>query len=262
MRATILMYHMIDTPVTPAEVRFCRTRENFRKDMQLIREAGYHVISLKTLLTAIKNNTHIPDNAIVITFDDGLACNYENALPILQEFGYSASFFVVTSKISGFNDFSWDYGFSCRRMLSTSEIIAMAQAGMDIGSHTVNHVILGKAKTQIAIHEIRDSKAMLEDALGHEIPHFAYPFGSWNPTVRDVVMTAGYTGACSTMPWPNRPDTDPYLLRRSEIKGQDAPWQFRLKLHFATNTMPPITEMRQLTRKFLEKTGVISLRKF
>ncbi|MCB1947493.1 polysaccharide deacetylase family protein [Nitrosomonas sp.] len=261
MRATILMYHMIDTPVTPAETRFCRTPENFRKDMQLIRSAGYNVVPLKTLLDALVKKTRLPDKALVITFDDGLACNHDNALPILQEFDFTASIFVVTGKIGGHNDFSRPYGFSRRRMLTATEIRSLTEAGIDIGSHTVSHLMLGKTEIQTAINEIRNSKAILEDILGQKVSHFAYPFGSWNPDIRDAVMSAGYAGACSTMPWQNRLDTDPYLLRRSEIKGHDTSWQFRLKLRFATNTMPPVAETRHAARRFLEKTGLIPSRK-
>jgi len=252
---------MVTTPKNTTEARFCRTPENFRKDMQLIRAAGYHVVSLASVLNAIKDNDRLPDKTVVITFDDGLACDYENALPILQEFGYTASAFVVTGKVGGYNDFSKNYGFSRRRMLTASEIRAMDEAGIDIGSHTVNHILLGKTEKRAAINEIRDSKAMLEDILGHEVSHFAYPFGSWNPAIRDAVMEADYTGACSTMPWQNRNDTDPYLLRRSEIKGSDAPWQFRLKLRFATNDMPPVSEVRRWVRQLLEKLRVIPSRK-
>ncbi len=260
MRATILMYHMIDTPVTLAEARFCRTPENFRKDMRLIQDAGYNVVSLRTLLDAMANRTQLPNKAVVITFDDGLACNYENALPILQEFDFTASIFVVTGKIDGYNDFSRPYGFSRRRMLTTREIRSLVAAGIDIGSHTVNHVMLGKTEVRAAISEIRESKMMLEDIIGRDVPHFAYPFGSWSPIIRDAVMSAAYTGACSTMPWQNSSDTDPYLLRRSEITGHDMSWQFRLKLRFAANTIPPIAEARHWARKFLERKGVISPR--
>lgn len=260
MHATILMYHMVDAPVTPSEVRFCRAPEDFHEDLRLIRESGCNVVSLAALLNAIANNNQLPDKALVITFDDGLACNYENALPILQKFGYTASVFVVAGRVGGYNDFSERYGFSRRRMLTVSEIRSLAEAGIDIGSHTVNHIQLGKTDTQTAINEITESKNMLEDILGQKVPHFAYPFGSWNPEIRDAVLAAGYTGACSTMPWPNKLDTDPYLLRRSEIKGPDSPWQFRMKLRFATNNMPPIAEMRHLARKFLEGINVIEPR--
>jgi len=260
MQVTMLMYHMIAVPENAAEARFCRTPEAFRKDMQQIRQAGYQVVSLATVLDGIAGKTELPDKAVAITFDDGVACAYENALPILQEFGYPASVFVVSSRVGGYNDWCEVFGFPRRRMLTAGEIRALAGSGVDIGSHTVNHLWLGKTGKAAVTNEIRDSKAALEDILGRETPHFAYPFGSWSPMARNTVMEAGYTGACSTMSGRNRKGTDPYLLRRSEIMGSDAPWQFRLKLRFATNEMPPVSDVRRLARQTLEKMRLISPR--
>ncbi len=134
-----------------------------------------------------------------------------------------------------------------------NEIRALAGSGVDIGSHTVNHLWLGKTKDSVVIKELQDSKKALEDILGQEVPHFAYPFGSWNLPVRDAVIEAGDTGACSTISGRNHKGIDPYILRRSEIKGSDSPWQFRLKLKFATNDMPPISDARYLVSQTLKK---------
>lgn len=260
MSVTMLMYHMIAVPENAAEARFCRTPKAFRRDMEQIRQAGYQVLSLATALDGISGRVDFPDKAVVITFDDGVACAFENALPILQEFGYPASVFVVSGQVGGYNDWCEVFGFPRRRMLTISEIRALAGSGVDIGSHTANHMWLGKTEKTAVMNEVQDSKAILEDILGREVPHFAYPFGSWSPMARDAVIEAGYRGACSTMSGWNRKNTDPYLLRRSEIKGSDALWQFRLKLSLATNDMPPISDVRQLVRQTLEKMGLVSPR--
>ena len=55
-----------------------------------------------------------------------------------------------------------------------NEIRALAGSGVDIGSHTVNHLWLGKTKDSVVIKELQDSKKALEDILGQEVPHFAY----------------------------------------------------------------------------------------
>ncbi len=252
MPVTMLMYHVIAAPKNAAEARFCRTPDAFRKDMEQIRQAGYQVLPFASVLDGIAGRVELPDKAVAITFDDGIACAFENALPILQEFGYPASVFVVSSRVGGYNDWCEVFGFPRRRMLTTSEIRALAEFGVDIGSHTANHLWLGKTEETVITKETQDSKAVLEDILGREVSHFAYPFGSWNPMTRNAVIEAGYTGACSTMSGWNRKGTDPYLLRRSEIKGSDAPWQFRMKLRFATNDMPPISDARRMLRQILK----------
>ncbi|SFD95277.1 polysaccharide deacetylase family protein [Nitrosomonas sp. Nm166] len=252
MPVTMLMYHMVAAPENAAEARFCRTPEAFRKDMEQIRQAGYQVLSFAAVLDGVSGKIELPDKAVTITFDDGIACAYENALPILQEFGYPASVFIVSKLVGGYNDFAEVFGFPRRRMLTVSEIRTLAESGIDIGSHTVNHIWLGKTDKTIVSKEVEDSKKALEDIVGQEIPHFAYPFGSWNLAARDAVIEAGYRGGCSTISGRNRKGTDPYLLRRSEIKGSDAPWQFRLKLNFATNDMPPVSDVRYRVRQLLK----------
>jgi peptidoglycan/xylan/chitin deacetylase (PgdA/CDA1 family) len=251
MQVTILMYHMIADPEDPIESVLCRTPEAFRKDMMQIYQAGYQVLPLATILDAIAGKTDLPEKSVAITFDDGLACVYENALPILQEFGYPSSTFIVSGCVNGYNEWGKAFGLPRKRMLTSSEIRTLAESGVDIGAHTVNHIWLGKSKKDIATQEIRDSKAALEDILGQEVPTFAYPFGDWNQMARNAVIEAGYSGACSTMPGRNRKNADPYLLRRTEIKGGDAPWQFRMKLRFATHDMPPRPPVRSTLRKFL-----------
>lgn len=253
MPVTMLMYHVIATPENAAEARFCRTPDAFRKDMEQIRQAGYQVLSFATVLDGVAGKVALPDKSVVITFDDGVACAYENALPILQEFNYPSSVFVVTNQVDGYNDWCKVFGFPRRRMLAAHEIRTLAESGVDIGSHTASHPWLGKIEETAVVKEVQDSKAVLEDILGREVLHFAYPFGSWSPMARNAVIEAGYAGACSTMAGRNQKGTDPYLLRRSEIKGSDAPWQFRMKLRFATTDMPPISDARRMLRQILKK---------
>ncbi len=249
MQTTILMYHMIADPLDSIEAVLCRTPDAFRQDMLQIRQSGYQVVPLASVLDCIAGKHDLPEKTVAITFDDGLACIYENALPILQEFGYPSSLFIVSGCVNGYNEWGKNFGLPRRRMLVSSEIRALAESGMNIGAHTVNHVWLGKSKKDVATKEIRDSKAELEDILGQEVSTFAYPFGDWNQMARNAVIEAGYTGACSTMPGRNKKNTDPFLLRRAEIKGGDAPWKVRLKLRFATSDMPPRPPIRSTLRK-------------
>lgn len=257
MPVTILMYHMIAEPSNSAEARFCRSPGAFRADMEQIRLSGFQVLPLAAVLDRVTGGESSPERAVAITFDDGMACVYENALPILQEYGYPATVFVISGLLGGYNGWCEEFGFPLRRMLMNSEVRALAGAGVDIGSHTVNHPWLGKSDAIVVKREVLASKIALEDILGREVPHFAYPFGSWSTVARDAVVEAGYAGACSTMSGLNNKGTDSFLLRRTEIKGSDAPWQFRLKLRFATNDMPPISDARRLARDVLGGMGLM-----
>lgn len=253
MPVSILMYHMVTEPQSETEARLCRTPADFRRDMEQIRAAGYTVLSLKDVLEGLSGTRTLPQRAAAITFDDGVACVLEKALPILQEFGYPSTAFIVSGLVGQHNAWGDAFGLPRRRLLTRTETKALADEGVDIGSHTVSHIWLEKAQSDLIVREVRDSKAALEDMTGRPVLHFAYPFGSWNAAVKRAVIDAGYTGACSTLPGRTRQGADPFLLCRSEIKGRDAAWQFRAKLKFATNSMPPTSDARRVVRQALRR---------
>lgn len=257
MSAVLLMYHMVDRPLTDADARFCRSPERFDADMRHLRDASYNVISLQQAGACLRGEAPWPRKAAVITFDDGAACAYTHALPALRRYGFSASFFIVTNLIDGHNDWAQAHGFARRRMLGANEIRDMRAAGMDIGSHTASHCRLAKTEGDRLQAEVRDSKARLEDILGSRVSHFAYPYGSWSVQAREALIEAGYTLACSTIPGKVRAHCDPFLLRRVEIKGDDTPLRLSLKLRLGTQDMPPISDARRFARRTLEGWGVL-----
>lgn len=71
----------------------------FTWQMQLLAE-HFNVLPLAEALEHIKNDT-LPPRAVCITFDDGYADNYTNALPILQQFNLKATFFVASGFLDG-----------------------------------------------------------------------------------------------------------------------------------------------------------------
>jgi len=87
-------------------------------------------------------------------------------------------------------------------------------AGHEIGSHSMTHRNLRHVSPGDAREEIAASKKALEDRFGVEVPHFCYPFGSWNDSVRDLVAAAGYRTACTVLFGVNPPGTSPFELRR------------------------------------------------
>ena len=65
----------------------------FRKQMSFFKE-NYHVIRMEQLLDAVSGGAPLPENAVLLTFDDGYVDHYLYALPVLEEFGFQGSFFV------------------------------------------------------------------------------------------------------------------------------------------------------------------------
>jgi peptidoglycan/xylan/chitin deacetylase (PgdA/CDA1 family) len=151
----------------------------------------------------------------VLTFDDGLASQMSGALPVLLRFRVSATFFVMP-----------DFRDGVHRYMGADDFRALREAGMEIGSHTLNHASLPRLlrlNFGAFQSELVDSKRMLEQMVGRSVELLAYPNGAWDHATADEVRRAGYRAAASTMPggW-QRPE-ELYWLRRFRADPWEAP---------------------------------------
>lgn len=103
-------------------------------------------------------------------------------------------------------------------MMTSAEVKAMRQAGMQIGAHTVSHPILARLTDDQAREEIGNSKRFLEQLLGERITVFAYPNGKpgedYSPQTVDVVRSLGFDAAVSTQWGASRRGDDPLQIKR------------------------------------------------
>lgn len=233
-RATILMYHIIDTPQAASEAKYCCPAAVFERHMRYLAESG-RAVGLPQLLDALDGRGACPNDAVAVTFDDGFSVTHEQALPILLRHQVPATMFLLSNRVAGHNDWMTPRGFPRRELMSLEQMREMSRAGITLGSHTRNHARLREVDAAVLEDEIAGSKAELEDLLGQEMAYFAYPFGQYNPAGRDMVEKAGYRAACSTRSGFNNSTVDRYQLRRIEVFGTDSLWRFRQKLTYGSN---------------------------
>jgi peptidoglycan/xylan/chitin deacetylase (PgdA/CDA1 family) len=133
----------------------------------------------------------IPDRArrrqghrptVSVTFDDGFADNYTNAMPILLRYEIPATFFVPTGLID--RDPSvlelaskWGGWPEDGATLTWEQIREMRRAGMVFGAHGHRHIPLGPLNAKDAHADLSTSKRILEDRLEEPIPYVAFPYG-------------------------------------------------------------------------------------
>ena len=113
-------------------------------------------------------------------------------------------------------------------------IIALQNAGMQIGAHTANHQILAKLSRSRARQEIAASKQALEAMLGRKIDLFAYPNGKpgtdYSAETVELVRELGFAAAFTTVAAANTAASDPFQLARY------TPWE-RTRLRFGAKLM-------------------------
>lgn len=183
-RIPILMYHSIAYQ-EGNELRI--PKEKFREQMKYLYDNGYTPLSMDELYSHMVFGTKVPEKPIVITLDDGYVDNYTNAYPVLKEFGFKATVFMITGAATDTAYLNWE------------QIKEMDSNGVSIEAHTVTHPKLNELSKDKQLIEIRDSKLALEKYLQREIKYFAYPYGEFNDDTLYLMQELGYKMSLSTM---------------------------------------------------------------
>lgn len=200
----VLYYHSVE-PSENNEVIISPLK--LKQQLQFVKEAGYTTLTMTQLNDYLLNNKPIPEKSIMITFDDGYMDNYTNAFPILKELNMNATIFVITSGI--------DDGY----YLSSSQLKEMSDYGIDIESHTVNHLHLNQLSYEKQLEELKDSRDKLNRILNKEVTTVAYPFGDFNDDTKRAVKDAGYTLAFTTNKGYADRDDDAIVLDRIYVSS-------------------------------------------
>lgn len=227
----ILMYHAVTAGQTPPAWPWAVSMQQFRDQLDFLATEGYETPTMAELAAAPAKTWQ--GRTAVITFDDGYADNLA-ACEELHKRGMRATWFIVSGSVG--QSPRWpDDGRPAGRLLNADELREIQENGMEIGSHTVNHVRLTGLDDVSLMQELVHSKAMLEDLLGNPVGSFAYPYGDWDARCVEAVKQAGYAAACTTETgWALR-DRSPYQLRRLTLFNTDTPGSFSRKLSFGSH---------------------------
>ncbi len=109
----------------------------------------------------------------------------------------------------------------------------LKRSSFDVGAHTVEHVIVSRVDHARLVHELRASKAMIENEIRSECPSFAYPDGHTDditPAAIRAVADAGYDVAFCVMDGISRRSANPMLLERVWMPGRIGMREFRTRV--------------------------------
>jgi peptidoglycan/xylan/chitin deacetylase (PgdA/CDA1 family) len=213
----MLMYHKLGP--RPSRVRlkglYVGTKL-FETQMQELRLAGYSTCALDEFAATPGKLSR----RIVISFDDGYTNVLKYGLQTLNKNGFQSIQYIVADAIGKENTWDINAGEAPEKLMDRVQIAEWLSGGQMIGSHGLSHACLTDVPRSQAREEIIASKRKLEDAFGVPIKHFCYPYGSWNNVIRDLVMEAGYTTACTTEYGRNSVDTPCHQLKRLTARYQ------------------------------------------
>jgi peptidoglycan/xylan/chitin deacetylase (PgdA/CDA1 family) len=211
----ILMYHSISQFATAKFRPFAVSPTAFAEQMSYLQQQGYTPVTVTQYREArTTTGAKLPERPVVITFDDGFADFYTDALPVLQQHGFTATLYVTTAFVDETSRWLRKEGEAERPMLTWQQLTVVDRAGIECGGHTHTHPQLDTLSKAAAQHEIVHCKEELEQHLGHTIKSFAYPFGYYTAQVRQLVAEAGYSSACAVKHALSSDATDALALTR------------------------------------------------
>jgi peptidoglycan/xylan/chitin deacetylase (PgdA/CDA1 family) len=188
----ILIYHSIRPYIhsdTKGARRWIATPETLESELSWLRENGYTSVTFDALAARVTSDAPLPPRPVIISFDDDWQSQYDNAVPLLRKYGFTATFFVWVRAVGRAHHMTWN------------EIRELDAEGMEIGCHTLTHLILTRLKSDDQLrHEIVAAKDMIEARIGHPVTSLAYPFGQYDERVVAAARDAGFTTARTTWP--------------------------------------------------------------
>jgi peptidoglycan/xylan/chitin deacetylase (PgdA/CDA1 family) len=201
----ILLYHHVAKSDTNSP--YYVPPEEFRAQMQALKDWGYTPIPVTLLVKAINFGADLPARPVVISFDDGDASVYSAAFPIMKEFGFTGTNYIVVNYVN-------QEGF-----MSVDQLKELAAAGWETGSHSMTHADLTQSKR--VEWEVVQSRHSLEKLLGVPVETFAYPYGLKNAFTLDLVKDNYRAGMGLGAILGQEPGNLFYLWRRPVKPGWD-----------------------------------------
>lgn len=220
---TILIYHRVGAG-SGGEVDL--DVDVFADQMAALSEA-HVVISLDDAVALLESGERPERDPVVLTFDDGTPDVVNEALPILERHGLPMTLYLATSHVDQ------GVGFWHRDdpALSWSALRDALSTGLvDIGSHTHSHALLDRLDEASAAVELDRSIGLIQDRLGVDPRHFAYPKALAPNVAADALVRSRFRSAAIAGTRPNPYGvSDLHLLSRSPIQRSDSMRWFTAK---------------------------------
>lgn len=218
VKCPILMYHYV-APLPDDANRYLRDLavhpDLFTEHCTWLAENGYTTISMTQLYDHLFNGAALPENPVVMTFDDGYADAFGYAMPILRQFGMTGTFFIVPSYMEQPGYLTWG---------QAGEIL---NAGMSVENHSLTHVGLSRRTPEFLANEIGGAADIIESTLGYRPRFFCYPLGRYDNTAVQAVQDSGHLLAVTTQDGTIMYSSNPYRLRRVRVRGRTNTYSLR-----------------------------------
>jgi len=226
--APILAYHVINSAPAAGSGSpslYVPTAE-FMAQMRALKAAGWRAVTLDELEAFWTRGKPLgTGKPIVITFDDGYASHYANALPILRQLGWVG---VEDLEVNGLPPS--DGG------LTDSQVRGLVAAGWELDSEGMAQADLTTLDPLQLAEQVTTARQTLRGRYGVAANWFCYPVGHYDAAVLAAARAAGFTGATTTASGWASPQSDRFRLPRLEVAGGTSPSSLLAQIAAAKGT--------------------------
>jgi peptidoglycan/xylan/chitin deacetylase (PgdA/CDA1 family) len=221
----ILLYHAVSDDPPAWLARWTVTPRQFAAHLDAVVAAECTALTVSELVRATTSGAALPRRPVVITFDDGFADFAAQAAPALTRRGLVSTLYVTTGALRGEGPHVAP-GPAARPlrlppapMLGWTQLGGLEDLGVEIGAHSHTHAQLDTVSLARAADEVERSRALLEQALGHPVTSFAYPYGYSSAKVRCVVAEQGFSSGAAVRNRFSAAADDPFQLARLTVRS-------------------------------------------
>ncbi len=205
MKVPVLMYHSVrDNPDSIYHI----STQLFDEEMKYLHDNGFTTLSMEQYMRIMRNQEIGPAKPVLITFDDGWVDNYTNALPIMEKYNQTGTFFIVSNFIDQ------------EERISAEQLVDMRKRGFDLGSHSLNHERLTDYNYNEQLASLTQAKQKLEKILNEKVKSFAYPYGALNTDTINILDLLGFKMSFSSYEGYSSKTDNAFTVRRLFLNGE------------------------------------------
>ncbi len=223
-----LCYHQVEPK---ASGKFSLSVEKFREQLQYLKSRNYQALNSDDLEKIFVNGGAVPDNPVVITFDDGYRTVFDHALPLMREFGFKGIVCIYPSFIGSGKAMNWE------------QLRMLIAEGWSVEAHSMTHANLSAKVDQPELenkflqHEIVTPKRLIEEKLGNRVRFMVWPYGCYTLKSIEVARKAGYIGAMTVDGGSSYASLSPFQLKRQVVYANDDMNKFLIRLGMRSLTV-------------------------
>lgn len=152
---------------------------------------------------------------ISVTFDDSFQSAYDNAFPLLTQYGVASTHYVISGLLEQ------------PGRLTVDELLEMKAAGCEIGSHTVTHPDLTVISQPDLDNEVDDSERTISSDIASTVTDFAVPYGRYNDQVLSSIRHQYSSNRTTDEGYNEKLGFDPYRIKIKYMTSEATMTQFR-----------------------------------